>query len=365
MSVGLKPRQRSAGTSGILTTGSRRRARIWTLALLAFVLISVVLCVGIGPAEVSESTVLAILADKIGLSGSATWEAAQESIVWDIRMPRVLLGLGVGAALSLCGATLQAMVRNVLADPYVLGISSGASTGAAGAILFGYAAGAGQYALPFSAFIGALAAALLVFALARANGQVTSVRLLLSGIAIGYALSATTSFLIFLSDDVEGSRSVMFWMLGSLARARWDAMLVILGITVALTLALLLLWAARLDALAAGDETALTLGVRPDSMRIQLLILVSLSTGVAVAAAGAIGFVGLVVPHLGRRMVGAAHARLLPVTALLGAALLVWADAFGRIVLQPRELPIGIITALVGAPFLVVLIRRMTARRSG
>lgn len=156
----------------------------------------------------------------------------------------------------------------------------------------------------------------------------------------------------------------MFWILGSLALARWDALLGLVLAIVAVSVVLFYLWSPRLDALTVGDETARTLGVRPDVTRIQLLLLVSLCTGVAVAAAGAIGFVGLVVPHLGRRIAGAVHARLIPVTALLGAILLVWADALARVLMQPRELPIGIITALVGAPFLVVLIRRMTARRA-
>lgn len=276
----------------------------------------------------------------------------------------MLLGLAVGAGLAICGAALQGMVRNILADPYILGISGGASTGAAAAILFGFAAGAGQYALPASAFLGALAASLLVFFLARANGQVTSIRLLLAGIAVGYALSATTSFLIFASDNAEGSRSVMFWLLGSLALARWDAFLMLVLAIALATTAFLVLWSRRLDALAIGDETARALGVPPVATRIQVLTAVSLCTGAVVAAAGAIGFVGLVVPHLARRLVGAAHARLIPVTAMLGAALLIWADAGARVLMQPRELPIGIITALVGAPFLLILIRRMYARTS-
>lgn len=367
LSVGVVRGSTVESGSVRLTAASRYRARLWSAGLLVVVIVSAVLCIGIGPANISPGTVTAVLGHHLGLpleAAGRSWTAAEDAIVWGLRTPRVLLGLAVGAALAICGAALQAMVRNVLADPYVLGISSGASTGAAGAILFGYAAGAGQYALPVSAFLGALAASLLVFTLARANGQVTSVRLLLSGIAIGYALSAATSFLIFMSDDVEGARSVMFWMLGSLTMARWDALLALVLVVVVLSACFMFLWAPRLDALAAGDETARALGVRPDSTRIQLLLVVSLCTGLAVAASGAIGFVGLVVPHLGRRMVGAAHARLIPVTALLGAVLLVWADALARILMEPRELSIGIITALVGAPFLVILIRRMTARRT-
>ncbi|GAB3842756.1 FecCD family ABC transporter permease [Nesterenkonia populi] len=345
-----------------LASGARRRAALWTVGLAAFLCITVALCMGIGPVSIAPSTVLGIIGHSLGLPVEQTWTDSERSIVWEMRVPRVLLGLAVGAGLAICGAALQGMVRNILADPYILGISGGASTGAAASILFGFAAGAGQYALPLSAFVGALGASLLVFFLARANGQVTSIRLLLAGIAVGYALSAATSFLIFASDNAEGSRSVMFWLLGSLALARWDAFLVLV-LAVALTsTALLVLWSRRLDALSIGDETARALGVPPVAARVQLLTVVSLCTGAVVAAAGAVGFVGLVVPHLGRRLVGAAHGRLIPVVALLGAILLIWADAGARVLMQPRELPIGIITALVGAPFLLILIRRMYAR---
>lgn len=358
----ISSQARSAPPVPQLDRRAGRRAALWTAGLSGILLITVALCVGIGPVSISPSTVLSIIAHSLGLPVQENWTASEYSIVWEMRVPRVLLGLAVGAGLAICGAALQGMVRNILADPYILGISGGASTGAAAAILFGFAAGAGQYALPLSAFLGALAASLLVFFLARANGHVTSIRLLLAGIAVGYALSATTSFLIFASDNAEGSRSVMFWLLGSLALARWDAFLMLVLAITLVSAAFLMLWSRRLDALSIGDETARALGVPPVSTRVQLLVVVSLCTGSVVAAAGAIGFVGLVVPHLGRRLVGAAHARLLPVVALLGAILLIWADAGARVLMQPRELPIGIITALVGAPFLLLLIRRMHAR---
>lgn len=355
------PRSSPAPASGLLGA-ARRRGALWTTGLLLMVLLSAALCVGIGPVTIPPGTVVGIIASNVGLPVEQTRSEADVAIVWNMRLPRVLLGIAVGAGLALCGAALQAMVRNILADPYILGISGGASTGAAGALLFGFAAGAGQYALPFSAFLGALIASLLVFFLARANGQVTSVRLLLAGIAVGYALSACTSFLIFASDNAEGSRSVMFWLLGSLSLARWDVFLGVVMILVVGSLAILLSWSRRLDALSIGDETARSLGVSPMRTRIQILVVVSLCTGAAVAAAGAIGFVGLVVPHLARRLVGAAHSRMLPVAALLGAGLLIWADAGARVLMQPRELPIGIITAMIGAPFLILLIRRTYAR---
>lgn len=354
--------QTAAGAGPQLDHRAGRRAAGWTLGLGAFLCLTVALCVGIGPVTIAPWTVLSIIGHHMGLPVEETWTASEHSIVWEMRVPRVVMGLAVGAGLAVCGAALQGMVRNILADPYILGISGGASTGAAASILFGFAAGAGQYALPVSAFLGALTASLLVFFLARANGQVTSIRLLLAGIAVGYALSATTSFLIFASDNAEGSRSVMFWLLGSLALARWDAFLMLILAITLVSVAFLVLWSRRLDALSIGDETARALGVPPVATRVQLLVVVSLCTGSVVAAAGAIGFVGLVVPHLGRRLVGAAHARLIPVAALLGAILLIWADAGARVLMQPRELPIGIITALVGAPFLLLLIRRMYAR---
>lgn len=347
-----------------LNSSIRRRTVLWIIGLALGLLISACLCLGMGPVAVAPATIVSIVTHRLGFPVEATWSDAEYSIVWNMRLPRVLLGIAVGAGLAISGAALQAMVRNILADPYILGISGGASTGAAGAILFGFASGAGQYALPLSAFIGALIASLTVFLLARANGHITSIKLLLAGIAVGYALSATTSFLIFASDNVEGSRSVMFWLLGSLALARWDAFLALVLVIVVTCGGLLLLWSRRIDAISIGDETAKALGVGPTATRIHVLVVVSLCTGAVVAAAGAIGFVGLVVPHMARRIVGASNARLLPVAALMGAVLLIWADALARILMQPRELPIGIITAMVGAPFLLLLIRRMYARYS-
>jgi iron complex transport system permease protein len=181
----------------------------------------------------------------------------------------------------------------------------------------------------------------------------------MSGVAVGYALSAATSFLIFASDSAEGSRSVLFWLLGSLGLASWNGALAVVAAVVLLTVGLLTLWGRRLDALAIGDDTALSLGVSPAAFRTRLLVLVSLCVGVLVASSGSIGFVGLVIPHLARRFIGAAHSRALPLAALLGAIFLVWADIFARVALQPQELPIGIVTALVGAPFLLVLVRRL------
>ncbi|MFG2101161.1 FecCD family ABC transporter permease [Micromonospora echinaurantiaca] len=340
----------------------RRRTATWLVVLTVGLLLTGVVAVGSGAIGVPPPTVARIIGHQlVGLPGEVTWTLPQEAIIWQVRLPRVLLGMLVGAGLAVCGVALQAMVRNVLADPYLLGVNSGAASGAAAAILFGAGAGFGQYALSTSAFIGALGASLLVFLIARTGGRVTSIRLLLAGVAVGYALYATTSFLIFASGSAEGARSVMFWLLGSLGLARWNALLVVAAVVLGGAILYLTVAGRRLDVLAIGDETAQTLGVSPARFRMRLLVVVSLSIGVLVSAAGSIGFVGLVVPHLARRIVGSPHVRVVPVAALLGAILLVWADVLARVLLAPQEIPIGIITSLLGAPFLVVLIRRLHA----
>lgn len=368
-SVGTATRQPDAPTDRSSSPGSdplglragRRRAAAWLVGLTLGLVLTIIAGVGLGASSLPVGTVARILASHLGIDLGGAWSAPADAIVWQVRLPRVLLGVLVGAGLAVCGVALQAMVRNVLADPYLLGVNSGASSGAAAAILFGFGAGFGEYALQGTAFLGALAASLLVFLVARSAGRVTSIRLLLAGVAVGYALYALTSFLIFASGSAEGARSVMFWLLGSLALAQWSAPLLIVAVVVGGSVALLTVWGRRLDVLAIGDETAHTIGVRPDRVRLQLLLVVALCIGVVVSASGSIGFVGLVVPHLARRAVGGRHVRVVAVAALMGAILLVWADVLARTLFAPQEIPIGIITSLVGAPFLLVLIRRLHA----
>ncbi|WP_210440798.1 FecCD family ABC transporter permease [Nocardioides xinjiangensis] len=341
---------------------ARRRTTAWLVALAAGLLATVVVAVATGAVPVPAGTVLRVVAHHLtGWPAEPSWSAPVDAIVWQVRLPRVLLGVLVGAGLAVCGVALQAMVRNVLADPYLLGVNSGASSGAAAAILFGLGAGVVEHALQVTAFLGALAASLLVLVVARSAGRVTSVRLLLAGVAVGYALYALTSFLIFASGSAEGARSVMFWLLGSLGLATWGLPLAVVGAVVVGATALLTVWGRRLDALAVGDETAHTLGVRPERLRLQLLLVVALCVGAVVAAAGSIGFVGLVAPHLARRAVGGTHVRVVVVAALMGAILLVWADVVARTLFAPQEVPIGIVTSLLGAPFLLVLISRLHA----
>lgn len=364
-STGVRPPEAVDPAADLGLDAVRRRGRRWTAGMLVALLATLLLAVGTGAVLVPPDVVARVVGfHALGL-GEPTWTPAQDAIVWQVRVPRVLLGALVGAGLAVCGVALQAMVRNVLADPYLLGINSGASTGAAVAILFGVGGGLGaalgEHALQGSAFLGALAASVLVFVVARTGGRVTSMRLLLAGVAVGYALYALTSFLVFASGSAEGARSVLFWLLGSLGLAGWGTPLAVVAVAVAVTAGVLTLSGRGLDALAIGDETAHTLGVAPERLRTLLLVVVSLCVGVVVAASGSIGFVGLVVPHLARRAVGAVHARVVPVAALLGAVLLVWADVVARTLLAPQEIPIGIITALVGAPFLLLLVRRLHA----
>ncbi|MCP3425360.1 iron ABC transporter permease [Rothia sp. AR01] len=346
-------------TDALGLAAGRRRTLWWCAGLVLALAAAAVLGIGVGSVPIAPGEVLQVITrHAVGWPARLGWSPAVDAIVWEVRLPRVLLGACVGAGLAVCGVALQAMVRNVLAEPYVLGVNSGASCGAAAAILFGVGLGLGEHALQATAFLGALAASVLVYGVARSGGRLTSLKLLLSGVAVGYALNALTSFLVFASGNAEGSRSVMFWLLGSLSLAGWGTPLAAVVVVVLVVVAALTTLGRRLDALAIGDETADSLGISPDRLRAGLLLLVSLCVGVLVAASGSIGFVGLVVPHLARRCVGARHVRTVPVAALMGALLLVLADLVARTVLQPQELPIGILTALLGAPFLLVLVRR-------
>ncbi len=335
-----------------------RRTTLWVGGLGLLLLASVPVTIGMGPVSIPPGTVAGIVSHHLVGWPEMTWTRSEDSIVWLVRAPRVLLAAVVGAALAITGLALQALVRNVLAEPYLLGVTAGASTGAALTLLFGVGGAMGASSLTGSAFVGALAAMAVVFALARGGGRITSVRLLLAGVAVMYVLNAATSFLVFASDTPEGARAVLHWLLGSLARADWSAVLVAGSLTL-LTFAVLLLWARKLDALTLGDDTAHALGTPPTRLRAQALLVVALCVAGAVAVSGGIGFVGLVVPHVARLCVGGVHRRLVPVSALLGAAFLVWADVVARMAFTPRELPIGIVTAVVGAPFLFILVRRL------
>ena len=325
------------------------------LALLALaLLLTPAFTVVIGAAAVPLDEVVGVLASHIpGLDVQITWDRSIDAIVWDTRLPRIIAGVAVAAILGVSGVVLQAVVRNALAEPYVLGVSAGASSGAAFAIIIVGASVATVVGV--MAFVGALLATLLVLAIA---GRTQSpLQLILGGLGVGFGFQALTNLIIFSSDSPETARSVMFWTLGSLARVGWESVPVITIAALLLTV-LMVLCGPILDALASGDRTAQAVGVEPARARILLLIPVSAAIALAVATAGGIGFVGLVVPHLVRSFIGPAHRFLVLGSALAAGLFLVWADAFARLAFAPAEVPIGVVTGLVGAPWLVLLVRR-------
>lgn len=329
----------------------------WLTGLAIALAITITLAVMIGPVALAPAMIWSVAFDRV-VPGviAATWQPFQANIIWEIRFPRVLLGGLVGGGLALVGATMQALVRNPLADPYLLGVSSGAGLGAVSVLLLGLAP-FGIYSLSLAAFLGALAASTCVYVLASQPGQFTTGRLILGGVAVSYVFSALTNFLIYKAPAGEQARDAMFWMLGGLGGARWNQ-LALPALAVVMAMALLVPHARTLNVLAVGEEGAATLGVDPNRIRRQGFVLTSLVTGVLVALSGGIGFIGLMVPHIARLCVGADHRRLLPVAALTGAIALIWADVLARTIVAPQELPIGIITSLVGAPFFMWLMRR-------
>ncbi|MFD4583827.1 FecCD family ABC transporter permease [Streptomyces sp. NPDC087659] len=326
---------------------------VLSTALLA----SVVVAVGLGSAVITPGETARYLWAALSGGSIAADELTTYQIVWQIRTPRVLLAALVGAGLSAIGVAIQAMVRNALADPFVLGVSSGASVGAVGVSVTGGLAALGIHAVSAGAFIGALAASLLVYAASAGRGTLSPLRLVLTGVAMSLGFQAVMSLIVYSAPDSEATSMVLYWTMGSFGAATWGALPVVSAVVLA-GLVLLYRHGRALDVLALGDETAASLGVSPDRQRKGLLVLVSLVTGVMVAVSGAIAFVGLVMPHVVRMAVGATHARVLAVAPLAGAVFMVWVDLVSRTLVAPRELPLGVITALVGVPVFITLMRR-------
>jgi iron complex transport system permease protein len=315
----------------------------------------------IGAVPISPLKVWQIVWSQMFLGGA---EGAQAQIVWLIRFPRALLAAIVGAGLSIVGVTLQAMVRNSLADPYILGVSSGASVGAVFVILLNGFSFLRIYAISFGAFLGALLSSVLVFVLALHQGQLSTTRLILAGVATSYLFSAVTSFLTLKAGTGEAARRVLFWLLGGFSGTQWrDLLLPLLALM--LGAGYLMLQGRSLNALVMGEETAITLGTDTEQLRKQLFLITSLLTGVMVAVSGAIGFVGLMIPHMVRLLLGADHRRVLPTSTLLGSLFLLWSDVLARVIVAPEELPVGIITASFGAPFFIWLLRNQSGALRG
>lgn len=323
------------------------------LGLVAVVL-SVATSTAIGPSDLGPRDALTVTLERmVGIDSGLS--RVRSAIVWDLRLPRAVLAAVCGAGLALCGVVLQSLLRNPLADPFILGISSGASTGAVAVVVLGV--GAGATGLAPGAFVGALIAFSLVMVLGSLAGGTTD-RMLLAGIATTQLFSALTSFVVFTVADAEQTRGVLFWLLGSLGTSTWRDVLVS-GTAVLAGVAVCWALAGALDAFTFGDDAASSLGVPVQRTRLALLVVTALVTAVIVSVSGAIGFVGLVLPHAARAVVGSRHRVLVPVAALLGAVFLVWVDVVSRTLVAPEELPVGIVTAIIGVPaFVLILVRR-------
>lgn len=331
-------------------------------ALVTLVVLGVVASASSGQLPVSVRDVIGAFAKGVGVpNGWAPREEIIEQTLWQIRFPRVAMSLVVGAALAVAGAVMQAIFGNPLAEPGVVGVSSGAALGAAVAIAAGVSVGGG-WSIAVMAFVGGLIATLFVYGTARSAGRTEVVTLLLTGIAVNAFAGAGLALVMFAADTASREQ-IVFWQLGSMNGSRWSEVVVV---TVVAMVSSAVAWALarQYDLLSLGERTASHLGVRVERLRVGSILLVALLTGVAVAFAGIIAFVGLVVPHLVRMVLGPAHRMLLLASFIGGGALLVWADLGARTLVSGADLPIGMLTSLVGGPFFFYLIRR-TRRRSG
>ena len=342
--------QRPAGTALILLSG---------VALLAFAIAG---ATAVGTAEISFGETVRILVDWLpGVELHQTWTDAEETILRQIRLPRVAAAALVGAALSVAGVVFQGIFRNPLVDPFIIGASSGAAFAAVIGFLIAPQAGFIVYGfswVPALAFLGSLATVLLVYLLARSDGRVAVTTLLLAGVAVGAFLSAVMSFIMLTQSDSQFRLGAIFsWLLGGVGTVGWDQFILLLPIVaIAFTIARAL--AHPLNTLALGEEHAAALGVPVEQLKLSLIVASSLLTAAAVAAAGLVAFVGLITPHVLRLLIGPDHRRLLWASALYGAIFVVLADLVARTVLSPTEIPLGVVTGIVGGPFFLFLLRR-------
>lgn len=331
---------------------------ITVLTILAVV--TVFVATGLGPVVVEPVTTAKILLSKIPGVGSRIaqdWDVLDFNIVWGLRLPRVCLGMIVGASLSVCGVAMQALVRNNLADPFILGVSNGAAAFATLGMLFGAFSFLGRYSLSISAFIGSAVTIIFVYAISRVKGRINITQLLLSGVAVSMIMDGVTSVIKLSAPNALGMHNAEFWMSGSLAGAKW-AYLTLPLIVLILCMAFLMVNYRGLNLLLLGDDSAGALGVNVRRLQKMLVLVASLMAGVTIAVSGTIGFVGLMVPHFTRLLVGGDHKKVLPISALLGGILVVWVDVAARMLIAPEELPVGILTAIIGGPVFIWLLKR-------
>lgn len=330
--------------------------RVLLLALSILLILLMGIAIGVGSVPISQSTVWGIIGNKLSFTNSLpTWSMGRENIVWAVRLPRVILAAIVGATLAVVGAALQSVTRNPLADPHLLGISSGAALGAIIALLHTGMI-LGVVTVPVFAFLGALLAMFLVLGVANFSMAHSAGRLILAGVAVAFVLTALGNLFIFMGDH-RASHTVIFWMLGGLGLAQWGQ-LWFPFLTLLLGASYLIYKARYLNAMILGDESASTLGVPVQRFRLIVIVVCALLTGAAVAFSGVIGFVGLMVPHIVRLLVGGDYRKILPLSALFGALFLVFADIIARVIIPPEDMPIGILTGLAGGIAFVFLMRQ-------
>lgn len=358
-------RARPGVTSPVSTAPGTPRAgrrRAVLTVLIGLLLAAGLANIGLGAVGIPPPQVIAILADHAGIHLNIAYTEQQDAVLWAIRLPRVAMAAIVGCGLGIAGAALQGIFRNPLADPGLIGVSSGAAVGAAGMIVLG-AAPLGLATVPLAAFLGGAAATALVYACARYRGRTEVVTLLLCGIAVNTIAGAVIGLLTVIASDAE-LRGIVFWSLGSMGGATWHNLASIAPL-IAVAVLVLPRLAGSLDLLALGEREAGHLGVHTERVRIAVVTLAALATGAGVAAAGIVGFVGLVVPHIVRLLAGPGHRTVLPASALGGAVTLLAADLAARTVAVPAEIPLGVVTALIGGPFFLALVVRTRRRHGG
>ena len=330
-------------------------------------ILTLLLAAGLGPVSVSPDTTGKILLSRLPVIGDQipiTWEILDENIVLKLRLPRVCLGMVVGASLAVCGVTMQALVRNNLADPFILGVSSGAAAFATLEMLFGTFAFLGTYALSISSFIGSAVTIIFVYIISRVRGRIHITQLLLSGVAISMIMDGVTSIIKLGAPNALGLHNAEFWMSGSLAGAKWTYLKLPL-LVLLLCMIFLMIHHRGLNLLLLGDESAGALGVNVRRLQKQLILIASLMAGATIAVSGTIGFVGLMVPHFTRMLVGGDHKKVLPISALLGGILVVWVDVAARLIIAPEELPVGVLTAVIGGPIFIWMLKKSTHEKNG
>ena len=327
------------------------------LGLLAAVIFSIAGGILLGSADLNVSTVIDVI--KLKLFGVENEELKRSaiSIVWELRLPRVLLALAAGGGLAVAGAAMQSVTQNVMADPYILGASSGASAAVAFAFVIGGSFASSNAVISVFAFGGSMLSLLLVYGVGMVGRAGSSSRLVLSGMAISVILNAATQFFISIAPDAQTVRSVTSWTMGSLSNARWNNLLIpFVGSIIGSLFFMFMSQAYNL--LSQGDETAISLGVDVRRVKQATIIVVSFVTGIVVAAGGVIGFIGFIVPHIIRILVGADHRRVFPLSFIGGSLFLLWMDVLARTIMAPQELAVGIFTAFCGGPFFVWLLYR-------